>query len=93
MVGTKFEARSDGELVGLVTFRTKGEHMALTHTEVPQEYSGQGIAGGLVRHVLTHARDEGWSVLPYCPFISAYISTHDEFVELVPENRRAEFGL
>jgi hypothetical protein len=32
-------------------------------------------------------------VLPFCPFVKAFIERHDEFLELVPESFRAQFGL
>ena len=32
-------------------------------------------------------------VLPYCPFVRAYLQQHRELVRLVPAERRAEFDL
>ena len=44
--------------------------------------------------VLDAARDEGLAVLPYCPFTAGYIRNHrDDYVDLVPEDKRAKFGL
>jgi hypothetical protein len=43
--------------------------------------------------VLESARERGERVLPYCPFVSAYIRRHQEFVPLVPTEERASFGL
>ncbi|MGA2930129.1 MAG: hypothetical protein ABSG43_29895 [Solirubrobacteraceae bacterium] len=33
------------------------------------------------------------AVLPFCPFVNAYIKQHREYVELVPESQREAFGL
>jgi predicted GNAT family acetyltransferase len=33
-------------------------------------------------------------VLPHCPFMAAYIREHpDDYLSLVPEDRRGQFGL
>ena len=32
-------------------------------------------------------------MIPVCPFVRAYIAGHPEYLDLVPEDRRAEFGL
>jgi len=32
-------------------------------------------------------------VLPFCPFVDAFIKDHREYAELVPEAQRPRFGL
>jgi hypothetical protein len=32
-------------------------------------------------------------VLPFCPFIRGYIQRHPAYLDLVPDDRRAEFEL
>jgi hypothetical protein len=32
-------------------------------------------------------------VLPFCPFIRGYIQRHPAYLDLVPDERRAEFEL
>jgi len=32
-------------------------------------------------------------VLPFCPFVKAFIERHREFEALVPESYREQFGL
>ena len=53
------------------------------HTEVPQEMSGHGIGSQLVRSALESARAQGLKVVPKCPFVSAYMSKHPEFNDLL----------
>jgi predicted GNAT family acetyltransferase len=44
--------------------------------------------------VLDAARGDGLAVLPHCPFIAGYIREHaDDYLELVPEERRSKFNL
>jgi predicted GNAT family acetyltransferase len=32
-------------------------------------------------------------VLPYCPYNDSWIKKHPEYTDLVPRDRRADFGL
>ena len=84
----------DGEEVGLLTYRLGAGLMDLVHTEVDPGHGGRGLAGILVRTVLDDARARGLGVLPHCPYVAEYIGDHrDEYLDLVPEDRRSEFGL
>ncbi len=35
----------------------------------------------------------GLRVLPYCPFVRYFIDHHDEYLDLVPREAQARFGL
>lgn len=51
----------------------------LTHTEVPGELEGQGIASDLVKKVLTDIQQKELKVVPLCPFIDKFIKRHPEW--------------
>lgn len=57
--------------------------ITFTHTEVPQELSGQGIGSALARGALDAARAQGLKVVAKCPFIGAYIARHPEYGDLL----------
>jgi predicted GNAT family acetyltransferase len=57
--------------------------LALTHTEVPQEFEGQGVGGRLVKGAFEIVREGGAKIEPMCPFISAYLRRHPEYQSLV----------
>ena len=58
------------------------------------DHRGRGLAGVLVRPVLDDARARGLAVLPHCPYVAAFIDGHrEEYLDLVPVDRRAQFGL
>lgn len=80
----RFEVIS-GALVSKLEYRMGRHSIALVHTEVPEELSGQGIGSSLVEAALQHAKDNGLTVLPYCPFAAAYISRHPEWDDIVGE--------
>ena len=61
------------------TFDPTGAVMAITHTIVPPEIGGRGIAGALVQAALEHARAQGWKVEPQCSYADAWMRRHPEF--------------
>jgi predicted GNAT family acetyltransferase len=89
----RFEIHLDDELVGFADYRLNGQTIAFTHAEVSSEHEGQGLGSTLARESLEAAQRAGRAVLPACPFYQDYLQRHPEYVELVPESRRAEFDL
>jgi predicted GNAT family acetyltransferase len=89
----RFEAYVDGELAGFTEYRSKPGLIAFIHTAVDSEFEGQGVGSELIREALDAARDRGLDVLPFCPFVNAYIEKHPQYLDLVPESRREAFGL
>jgi predicted GNAT family acetyltransferase len=89
----RFEIVADGQLAGAAFYRMEGEAVAFTHTEVDHLYKGQGIGSKLAAGALDAMRERGLRVLPYCPFMRAYIERHPEYVDLVPEDARTRFRL
>jgi uncharacterized protein len=79
---SQFEAHVDGR-VAFVSYIKHGDTIIFTHTEVPQELQGRGLASVLARAVLDRARAEGWRVVVRCPFITAYIERHPEYQPLL----------
>ncbi len=79
----RFEARTpDGEVAGVVNYLPRADHLVLVHTEVKQEYDGQGIGSALVRQVLDRVRADGQRIVPQCPFIASYLRRHPEYSDL-----------
>jgi predicted GNAT family acetyltransferase len=89
----RYEIRSDGELAGFLTYRSRPKLIELVHTEIDEEFEGRGLGSQLISFALDDARERRLTVLPFCPFVNDYIQRHRQYVELVPEGRRAEFEL
>lgn len=85
---------ADGRPVGLLTYRLKPEGLiALLHAEIDPALERRGLGSKLVAFALEDARGRGLSVLPFCPFVRAYIQEHPEYRDLVAKESRARFGL
>jgi predicted GNAT family acetyltransferase len=91
---SRYELRIGGELAGFTHYRRGTRLIAFTHTQIDPRFQSRGLGGQLVRSALDDARAAGLGVLPFCPFVRGYIARHvDQYVALVPENRRNAFGL
>ena len=66
-----------------LNYKVKDGAVDLIHTEVPEQYQGQGLAGKLATAALNWARASGLKVIPSCPYIQGYIAKHPEFADLV----------
>ena len=79
---SRFELPVEGE-VAVAYYRLDGDKITLTHTEVPQHLSGQGIGSRLAKGVFKAVRASGRSAVAKCPFMAAYASRHPEYVGLL----------
>jgi predicted GNAT family acetyltransferase len=89
----RYELSIDGEVVGFTAYRARPGRIAFIHTEVDESLQGRGLGDRLIRFALEDARERGLVVLPFCPFVKAFIERHREFEALVPDKYREQFGL
>lgn len=89
----RFVIAVDGRRAGYAAYRRGPGEITFTHTDIEPEFEGKGIGSTLIREALTQARTEGVAVIPRCPFVRTYIDRHPAEIDLVPAERRPEFGL
>ncbi|WP_354700911.1 hypothetical protein DSM112329_01204 [Paraconexibacter sp. AEG42_29] len=89
----RYDVHQDGMLAGFAQYRKRGGLIAFIHTEVDQQFEGQGLGTAVIKSALDDARSQQLAVLPFCPFVSGYIERHAVYLDLVPEARRGDFGL
>ena len=90
---SRFEIRVDGEIAGVAQYQRRPGVIAFMHTEIDPHFEGRGLASTLIQAALSEARSEGVAVLPFCPFVRAYIARHADYLGLVPGEVRARFHL
>jgi predicted GNAT family acetyltransferase len=78
-----YEIRVDGKRAGLAAYELEGDVITFTHTEIDDEYEGEGLGGQLARHALDDARSRALQVRPLCPFIRGWIKRHEDYQDLV----------
>ncbi len=79
----RYELLLDGEVVGELVYRKRGDVVTLIHTEVAAQLEGRGLGEQLVAGALDDIRDAGLRIVPVCPFVGAYLRRHPEDVDLV----------
>lgn len=79
---SRFETTVD-DAVAVAEYELEPGVITFTHTEVPPELSGRGIANELARAGLDHARSEKLKVVAACSFIAKYIERNPEYQDLV----------
>ncbi|NUR98443.1 MAG: N-acetyltransferase [Kribbellaceae bacterium] len=70
-----------------------GVQRVLFHTGVSDEYSGQGLASVLVRAAVEDVIAHGYTIVPVCPYVAAWLPKHPEYASHVlkphPQHLRA----
>lgn len=65
--------------LALAAYVDRREQRIFTHTEVPPEDEGKGIASRLVRAALDDTRKHGLTIVPACNFVDAFVRRHPEY--------------
>jgi len=88
----RFEIEIDGH-VAIAQYVLAPDHIIFTHTEVPPELGGKGVATRLVEAGLASARERGLSVVPRCSVFGRYMMKHPETHDLMAPEIRTTLGL
>jgi predicted GNAT family acetyltransferase len=86
----RYEALVNGALAGFAEFTLTSQTITFTHTEVDDEYEGQGVGSALAQGVLDDAIRRGdRRIKVVCPFIKAWIERHPDYQHLLAETPTA----
>lgn len=78
----RFEALVGGLRCEL-DYQLDGQVVRMTHTGVPPQLEGRGIAAALVQAALGWARAQGYKVVPLCSYVQVYVRRHPEWQDLL----------
>jgi uncharacterized protein len=79
---SRFELDANG-VTAVANYRVQDGAMTFTHTEVPPQARGGGIASRLIAGALDAARTRGLKIVPRCPFVRAFLDKHPEYRDLI----------
>ena len=74
---------SDGDIAAAYYRHDGNGRIVLTHTIVPPEYSGRGLAGTLATGVFGMARARGDRLVLQCPYMTAWYAKHPDYADIV----------
>jgi len=82
--GGRYIARIEGEEhTGHLDWKPSGEGVrTATHTIVPPEIGGRGIAALLVERLIHDAREHGFRVVPQCWYVAKKFDQHPDWADL-----------
>jgi uncharacterized protein len=81
--GRKYFAVVDGK-ESVCDYGPAGDKtLVFSHTYVPPELRGRGIAEELVRQALDDVRQRGYKVIPSCWYVRVYIDRHSQYQDLL----------
>jgi len=78
----RYEATVEG-LLSVCEYEIVDDRVVFTHTLVPPELRGRGIAEQMVRAGLDAARAAERKVVPACSYVEVFIKRHREYQDLL----------
>ncbi len=79
----EFEVWVDGRMAGYIDYELAGDVISFEHTVVYPDFGGRGLGGLLVRYAVEESRQQGWKVVPHCPFARAWLAKHPQYDDVV----------
>lgn len=79
----RFERPIHDTALAAAYYRDADGKLAFIHTEVPFEFSGQGVATELARGALELVRESGRRAILICPFMVHFYTKHPEYADVV----------
>lgn len=68
--------------IGRLTWVKQGDVRIATHTLVPPQIGGRGVAAKLVDALIADARAQGFRIDPACSYVEASFRRHPEWADL-----------
>jgi predicted GNAT family acetyltransferase len=84
LAASRYEAEVEDHLA-VAEYVREGDRITFTHTLVPPELRGRGVAEKLVRTALDEARQQGWRVVPQCSYVAVFVRRNPEFQSLMAD--------
>ena len=96
LVRRRYEVRVDGALAGTSHYLDAevggAAQRIFFHTAIKDAFEGRGLASTLTREALRGTVDAGRRIVPACPYVERWLTTHDDVagaVDAVTPQHRA----
>ena len=84
----RFELGREGKTAFVDYILNSSGVIFLTHTEVPKELEGKGIASELLKGVFHILEERELKLVPICPFVKSYLARNPEWKRLLDEHHK-----
>jgi predicted GNAT family acetyltransferase len=79
----RYEIRVDGILAGFTQAFEEGDVVTFPHTEIFEQFEGQGLASELVSGALDDVRVRGKKIVATCPYVARFVKKHPDYQDLL----------
>ncbi len=80
----EFFIEKDGERIGELTYTHEdSDVITIDHTEVSDDYRGQGLAKKLVLKSVDYARENELSIKPVCPYTKVVLEKDEDLHDVL----------
>lgn len=79
----RYELPIADDAVAVAYYSLEDGRVVLRHTEVPNEFGGQGIGKRLAHAVFETLRAEGKRVIAKCPFMASYAARNPQYAAML----------
>lgn len=80
----RFEMHVDNQLA-VIEYKQSPTAIYLTHTEVPLQLEGKGVASAIIEKALAYIQQANMKLVPLCPFVAGYLKRHPEWNTIIDE--------
>lgn len=80
----RFFIQKEGQEVAELSYSKAGpEKIIIDHTQVNDEYRGEGLGKSLVHHAVDFARKKDLKIIPLCPYARSVISADPDLQDVL----------
>lgn len=77
----RYVIRKDGEEAELTYSIASASLVIADHTGVPDSFRGTGAGLALVERLVADAREQGFKIMPLCPFVNSQRKRHPDWAD------------
>lgn len=78
----RYEISLGIEVAGFAQYLDRDGQRIFFHTEIDEQFSGQGLARTLVSKALSDTRSSDKRIVPVCPYVAKYLKTHHDYDDI-----------
>jgi len=79
----QFYSEVEGGKAKLEYSKKDADTLDFKSTFVPEVSRNQGFASQVTEHALKYARENGYTIIPSCPFVKSYIEKHEKYQDVI----------
>lgn len=88
----RFEITTEGRVAGFTQFTDHAGRRVFSHTEIGEDFGGQGLGGIVVGEAIEATREDGLLIVPLCPYVKTWLTKHPEHSDVYSDPTPADIA-